>query len=191
MDGRYKAELVSGDEYLLKLSRYINQNPVAVAAWRKRSIEERIPRLRAYRWSSYRGYIGEEKAADFVDMAPVRALVGILGKGGPRRYREYVESGLAHTDADLEEVLKHSSKGIGDQDFRIQVERLRNRAMQKNRKREDVSFRRMSNPLAPEVVLSASAEFYGVSVNNLKRRHRGGISRPAAARMLLRFSGCT
>ena len=69
MDGRYKAELVSGDEYLLKLSRYIHQNPVAVAAWRKRSIEERIPRLRAYRWSSCRGYIGEEKAADFVDGA--------------------------------------------------------------------------------------------------------------------------
>ncbi len=117
MDGRYKAELVSGDEYLLKLSRYIDQNPVAVAAWRKRSIEERIPRLRAYRWSSYRGYIGEEKAADFVDMAPVRALVGILGKGGPRGYRAYVESGLAHTDADFEEVLKHASKGIGDQDL--------------------------------------------------------------------------
>ncbi len=63
--------------------------------------------------------------------------------------------------------------------------------MQKNRKREDVSFRRMSNPLAPEVVLSAAAELYGVSVTNLKRRRRGGISRPAAARMLLRFSGCT
>jgi putative transposase len=32
LDGRYKAELVAGDEYLLKLSRYIHLNPVSTSS---------------------------------------------------------------------------------------------------------------------------------------------------------------
>ncbi len=48
MLGNWRSErnlLFRTDEYLLKLSRYVHQNPVAVAAWKNRSIEERIIRL--------------------------------------------------------------------------------------------------------------------------------------------------
>ena len=47
MDGRFKAKLVEGDEYLLKLSRYVHLNPVQVGRWKKRPVSERIAYLRA------------------------------------------------------------------------------------------------------------------------------------------------
>ncbi|MBT5707292.1 MAG: hypothetical protein HOI66_13320 [Verrucomicrobia bacterium] len=191
MDGRYKAELVAGDEYLLKLSRYIHLNPVAMTYWRNRPIKERKSRLRGYRWSSYRSYIGEEKGNEYLDMVPIGALAKVYGYAGPRGYRNYVEGGMAQTDLDLQEILKKSSRGIGDQNFRIQIERLRNRAITKNPKKEDVSFRRESAHLQAATVLSMVAEFYCVSQDELRRRQRGGILRPVTARMLVRFSGKT
>ena len=54
VDGRFKAKLVDGDEYLLALTRYVHQNPVCVGAVKKRPIKERIERLRKYKWSTYR-----------------------------------------------------------------------------------------------------------------------------------------
>jgi putative transposase len=58
--GRYKAVLVSQDEYLLQLSRYIHRNP----------IETTIPmveRLEDYPWSSYPAYIGKKKPEDWLE----------------------------------------------------------------------------------------------------------------------------
>lgn len=67
LDGRYKAKVVEGDDYLLALSRYVHLNPVCVGALRDRSIEERIRYLRQYRWSGYPAYIGLGKPETFVD----------------------------------------------------------------------------------------------------------------------------
>jgi putative transposase len=47
LDGRFKAKLVEGDDYLLALSRYVHLNPVQVAAQRNKSIDERINLERA------------------------------------------------------------------------------------------------------------------------------------------------
>ena len=56
--GRYGARLVEGNEYLLKLSRYVHLNPVKIGAVRSKPLAERLEMLRAYPWSSYRGYVG-------------------------------------------------------------------------------------------------------------------------------------
>ncbi|MDD5705614.1 MAG: transposase, partial [Kiritimatiellae bacterium] len=58
MQGRFGATLVSGDSYLLRLSRYIHLSPVAVAEWAGRALQDRRAQLRSYAWSSYRGYAG-------------------------------------------------------------------------------------------------------------------------------------
>ncbi|MDC0267715.1 transposase [bacterium] len=191
MDGRYKAQLVSGDKYLLKLSRYIHLNPVNISTWKKRPIKERVTQLRAFRWSSYRGYIGKRKQDPFVDMIPVLKMVSIFGKGETHGYREYVEYGLANSDAELEEVLKQPFKGIGGEDFRVEIERIRSRTIKKTRIKEDVSFRRVSKTMSSNVVLKTVAEFYGIKVGELKQQQRASILRPAAARMLIKFSGKT
>jgi REP element-mobilizing transposase RayT len=51
--GRYGAKLVEGDEYLLKLSRYLHQDPVCTKRLEKLPLKERVALLRGYAWSSY------------------------------------------------------------------------------------------------------------------------------------------
>ena len=53
--GRYGARLVEGNEYLLKLSRYVRLNPVKVTGIRGKPLAERLAKLRTYPWSSLRG----------------------------------------------------------------------------------------------------------------------------------------
>ena len=66
LDGRFKAKLVAGDEYLLRLSRYVHLNPVRTKAWRSRPLDEQVEGLREYCWSSYPGYVDPSKKLDVV-----------------------------------------------------------------------------------------------------------------------------
>jgi len=50
-EGRFKARLVDGTTYLLRLTRYVHLNPVKVAALHGRTVEEKIKQLRTYQWS--------------------------------------------------------------------------------------------------------------------------------------------
>ena len=97
-DGRYKAKLVEGDDYLLALSRYVHLNPVQVGEWKSKAIEERIKALRAYRWSSYPSYIGKRRVLDFVEYGPLLAEMRGREREWPKRYREFVETGLSESD---------------------------------------------------------------------------------------------
>jgi hypothetical protein len=56
--GRYKSFLVEGGNYLLGLSRYLHLNPIRGRVIGAGDPKERRKRLRAYPWSSYRGYAG-------------------------------------------------------------------------------------------------------------------------------------
>ena len=53
MQGRYGAQVVEGNDYLLKLSRYIHLNPVQVHDISEWPLTERLRLLRDYRWSSF------------------------------------------------------------------------------------------------------------------------------------------
>ena len=81
--GRYGARLVEGNEYLLRLSRYIHLNPVFTNCWRRRPLAERLERLRRYQWSSYPAYAGLVAPDEFVDYGPILAMVG----GSPTAFR--------------------------------------------------------------------------------------------------------
>jgi len=65
--GRYKAPLVSGDDYIVRLTRYIHLNPVCVRGMKNRESAEKWEYLRRYRWSSLRGYLNGKEAEDLVD----------------------------------------------------------------------------------------------------------------------------
>lgn len=191
LDGRFKAQLVAKDEYLLKLSRYIHLNPVATAKWKSRSIEERLRRLRAYRWSSFPGYCGASKPYPFVVEGPIMALTGLYGRPGHKGYQNYIEAGMADSDWELEEVMRHARLGIGDEDFRTEVQRELFKARSAIGREEDVSFRRMSRTLDVEKVLKAVIEIFGIPEEKLRMSQRGVCYRPAAARCLIRYAGCS
>lgn len=190
-DGRYKAKVVEGEDYLLSLSRYVHLNPVQVGSQKRKRIEERIKALRAYKWSSYPGYIGRRKALDCVEYGPVLAEVGGKRAQWPKRYRQFVESGLAETDEDFKVALKESPRSIGSDGFRARVDDLYQKLIEKSDVPEDIAFRRITEPLDPDKVLAVIAEMFNVEENEFRQRRRGSPLRAVAARYLTRYAGQT
>ncbi len=188
-DGRFKAKLVEGDAYLLALSRYVHLNPVQVGALKRKPIGERIKALRAYRWSSYPSYIGRRRALDFVEHGPLLAQTRGRKSGWSKRYREFVETGLAESDDDFSAALRLSPRSIGSERFRAWVDEQYAKLVQTHARPEDVSFRHISMPLAAEVVLDILSKALETDVGEFKRRRHNSPLRAIASRFLVRYAG--
>jgi len=191
LDGRYKAKLVDGDNYLLSLTRYVHLNPVYVGAVKSQSIEEKIRYLRQYPWSSYRSYIREDKTLDFMDYGPMLAEMGGKASARPKRYRKFVETGLAEGDEEFNKALKASPRSIGGDAFREWVDDLYQKLVEKHGAKEDVSFRRVTEPLDAGQVLEALAEELEMDVGVFRKRRRNSVLRGIAALFLIKYSGMT
>lgn len=189
MQGRFGSQLVAGDEYLLKLSRYIHLNPVFVRGIKALTPEERVRSLRDYRWSSYRGYAGLDKPYDFIDEAPILAQMETPAKRQRQAYRRYVEAGIAASDEEFLRLLKTSRWGIGDEAFQTQVRDRHTERTLSARRREDVSFRCVEPVATAAAVLNAVALESGVEPAALQRRQYDCVARAVAALMLGRYAG--
>ena len=75
--GRYKAILVEADEYATELSRYIHLNPVRAGMAAKPE---------DWSWSSYRGYIGQGKALEWLKR---EIVLGYFGEGTSDAMKNY------------------------------------------------------------------------------------------------------
>src|ERR1051325_2739558 len=110
--GRFKSVLVDPTQWGLELSRYVHLNPVrtgrmglgkverqkrregASGAPEDGAVKERIARLRQYRWSSYRAYMGLGKRPDWLEGGQGLGVGGGKKEERKRNYREYVESAV-------------------------------------------------------------------------------------------------
>jgi len=189
LDGRFKAKLVEGDEYLLSLSRYVHLNPVCVGSMKRKPIEERLEALRAHRWSSYPSYARLRKALDFIECGPLLAEMAGKRREWPKRYREFVEAGLAESDEDFKAVLRESPRSIGGDAFRAWVDGLHQELVEKHARPEDVSFRHTTEPLSADSVLGILGEVFGVDTEEFMRRRHSSPLRAVAARVLIRYAG--
>lgn len=191
LDGRYKAKLVEGDDYLLALTRYVHLNPVRVGSIKRRPIEEKVRYLRQYPWSTYLSYIGKRKAYDFVEYGQIWAMMHGKRSQWSKRYREFVETGLAEDDEDFKVALKESPRSIGSDGFRAWVDELYRKLIKKHGHPEDISFRRITEPFSADVVLQVLAGVFDVDVEEFRQRRRNSMLRAVAARYLCRYSGLT
>jgi REP element-mobilizing transposase RayT len=110
--GRFKSVAVSPEEWALALSRYLHLNPVRLqrlgSGKRNRQaqrvglspasevaqVRERLARLRSFRWSSYRAYIGLEQPPSWLECQTVLDLGGGAKANQPQQYRQYVEEAV-------------------------------------------------------------------------------------------------
>jgi REP element-mobilizing transposase RayT len=191
LDGRYKAKVVEGNNYLLALTRYVHLNPVQRGAFRGKSINERIRYLRHYRWSSYSGYLNKRRALEFMEYAPILAQMRGKRREWRRRYRQFVESGLAEDDLEFKEALNASPRSIGSDGFRSWIDDFHHRLMEGCQNREDISFRRVKEPLPAETILKTLAKRFAVEPDAFHQRRRNSPLRAVAAQMLIRFGGQT
>ena len=189
LQGRFGAEPVAGDEYLLKLSRYIHLNPVFVREIEALPLEDRLKYLREYRWSSFRGYAGLAEPWDFVDEGPILALTDAPAEKQRPAYRRFVEAGVAETDEEFVTLLKGFHWGIGDEAFQSQIrERYAEQALRARRK-EDVAFRRAASAITPQKILDAVSREFGLEDAMLRRRQFDCPARGVAALLLERYAG--
>lgn len=183
-DGRYKAKLVQGDEYLLALSRYVHLNPVRIS--NLPDLEQRRSLLNAYYWSSYLQYIGRRKKLPFVTYGPTLAMVG--GRHSVRRYVQYVEQGLA-MDMDEWGLGESSPLSIGDQAFCSWVEEKYRDCVHEIKHREDVAFRKKERTLPADIILQELTQLMECELSAFSTRSHSQPHRPFAAYYLTRFGG--
>jgi REP element-mobilizing transposase RayT len=189
--GRYKAKAVEGDEYLLKLARYVHLNPVFVGEVARQPMKDRRKVLRGYRWSSYRRYMGRREWG-FVDEAPLLAMMPGRNVGRQRvAFRAYVECGMAETDEEFLELKEQSRLAIGGAEFCARIQDLYAGAAEISGRREDVALRRVGGHLKTETVVAAVCREMGAKRAQVGRRSRGGWLRAIVARMLVRYGGLT
>jgi REP element-mobilizing transposase RayT len=186
---RFKARLVEETGYLLRLTRYVHLNPVKIARIRSWALEEKVKYLRGYRWSSYRSYAGLEERAAFVDYSPLGYLIGEGKPSAARRYRRFVESGMAGTDEELAEALRLSSKAIGGQEFCRGVEERHEEQLERVGDPTQVSMRRVEVGADPERVLAAVARAFEVDQGELLRLRRRTPARLLAMKLLVELAG--
>lgn len=187
--GRFGAQPVDGDNYLLKLSRYIHLNPVCVGSLVEQPWGRRQAVLRAYPWSSYRGYAGLAEPYAFVDEAPVLAMMETAARKQRRAYRRFVEAGLAERDEEWKGILKGSGWGIGGEEFQERIRDLHTELASRVRRPEDVSFRQVCRQASPEEVLEVVAAKFRVRPADLRRRRYDCVARAVAAELLGRHAG--
>jgi len=102
--GRYKAQLVEQDTYLLRVSRYIHLNP-CVANMTKDPV--------SYEWSSYSSYVGNCKCCEWLYINQILKQIE-----GRELYKQYVECG---NDDEIEKIYnqKYCSAILGDKAFKL------------------------------------------------------------------------
>lgn len=190
--GRFGSKLVEGDSYLLALTRYVHLNPVYVDGVESLPLKRRVTRLNRYQWSSYQGYVDETKAFEFVEYAPVLAMVDARGRGvASKKYRKFVEAGIAKTDEEFMQLKDSSRYTIGSSGFDSRIRVLYKKMIEGRDVVEDVSFRNQIEPLPVETVIEVVCEVFGVNQEIVYIRQRGSHIRPVVAKMLCKFAALT
>jgi REP element-mobilizing transposase RayT len=189
--GRYKAPLVAGDEYLLRLTRYIHLNPVKTEETATWSAERKWAHLRQYRWSSLSGYVGRDSGDVPVDYR----WLGLLEPRGARRaraaYARYLRAMLGAEDNVLLEAMRASGYALGDEAFRREVEQWVRGQADEWAERSDVDVPALP-PVPLERIAAAVAEAYGVRPEALPcARKRVGMARGVFIELACTLGGLT
>ena len=165
--GRYKSLLVERGSYLLELSRYLHLNPVRGKVLGLGDPAERRERLRAYRWSSYRGYAGLEQPAKFVCE---ELVLGEFAPGKRRlreskvRYRRFVEAGLVREIANPTHAARWQAV-LGSEDF---LQRMKDKMQpQRHQRREVKALRRGTSGTDPHAIIARVARHHALPVDRL------------------------
>ena len=180
--GRYKSIVAEAEGYLLGLSRYVHLNPVRGKLIGRGDPMERRKRLRAWRWSSYRGYSGLAKPEPWAEQERVLGEIGGAPKERRLRYRRFVEEGLVREIESPWEAVQWQA-ALGREDF---LQRLRDQIEKKRpAHREMPALRQLRRQSEAQSILACVARAYGCSKQDLLKRGTRGNEARAVGMVLL------
>lgn len=116
-EGRYKSTLVSSEDYLLTVSRYIELNPVRA---------DMVEHASEYPWSSYQGN-AQGKEIKLLTPHDLYSKLGCSKEERLKNYRSLFRGRMA--EKTLEEIRNATNKSwvLGDETFRCQIEKVTGR----------------------------------------------------------------
>ena len=167
--GRYKAILVEADSYATELSRYIHLNPVRVGM---------VVTPEEYEWSSYRDYIGERNAVEWVKNYFILGYFGKKAEDARKKYRLFVND-LLNRDYESPLMATVASSILGDADFIQEI--TESHLSDKEVDRNLPSLRELSKGVLIEKILAGTPAV--ISNDNLARQ--------AKLYLCHRYSGAT
>jgi len=155
--GRFKAILVDAGDYLLQLSRYIHRNPIDL---RKPIVHQ----LADYPWSSYRAYISNTRAPEWLTR---EVVYGELGGSRPKAtYRKYVDQGVDEETTRFYQSKRQASI-LGDHAF---TEYAYAEARSWDR---EVTRKGTVEPVAMRAIVSHVARWLGCTEQSIYKAKRG------------------
>ena len=161
--GRYKSILVSADQYLLQLVRYIHRNPVKAGI---------AARLEDYQWTSHAAYLSLSKKWDWIYREFILLMLSRSKKEWIKRYRSFVAIEDDETVSNVIEGKKWPAI-LGDREFTDWV-KDRYHAVKYDK---DVPQARELVPDA-DTIIKAVCDFYVVTPQNLYKVKRGEFNEP-------------
>lgn len=201
--GRFKGILVDGESYGCEVSRYLHLNPVRLKRYgldkraqeRSRAgalerpphrevLAERLRQLRAYRWSSYRAYVGLAPVPDWLDTGPVLQWMGGGTEDERRRgYRKYVEQAVREGLAESVWEKVVAGAVLGGPEFVAKVRRWL-----KGNRREQPALRRLQRRIGLEDVIAIVERLKGERWAEFRDRH-GDRGRDVVLYLAQRYGG--
>ena len=167
--GRFKSIVVDGDTYLGPVTRYIHRKPEGA---------NHVPYAEDYPCSSYLAYLGDVTAPDWLHTEETLVLFG--DRHRHERYRCFVEAGV---DEELRRFYadRRVSPVLGTRSFCERIGML--------------GACRGAGPIADAVnksarpgidlIIAATAQFFGVDAHSLRYGRRGKRNLPRAVAMTL------
>jgi REP element-mobilizing transposase RayT len=159
--GRYKSILVGEDRYLLRLVRYIHNNPLRAGI---------VKSAEQYEWSSHRGYLSRAEKWDWLHKQFILSMLAKDSKHRVRLYRSFMAEDEDKTFLDRMNSKRLPSV-IGDYPF---VNSIKERFFESKQHMEVPE----SKQLAPDTndIISAVCDLYGIEKAHLCAAKRGAIN---------------
>lgn len=161
--GRYKSIIVSGDDYLLQLVRYIHRNPIKAGL---------VDSLSRYEWSSHQGYLSLSKKWDWLHKRFIFSLLTKDKKEWIKRYRQFVS---IENDDQIGKVIegKKWPSILGPESF---IDWIKGKYYE-SKADEDIPQSRELNP-SRDLILKIVCEYYDLSETDLFKTRRGSYNEP-------------
>lgn len=187
--GRYGAKLVKGDDYLLRLTRYIHLNPAKIRALKGETTEEKWKALKAYRWSSLAGYLDRRRAEADVDYRWLDLMQRRGSEACRRAYAAYVRACLMKMDAVLGAAYGQSVYAIGEERHIQEVEDEIRAPKREGPNAGDILSPRRGAASAT-MALDAAASACGITMDMLRGHGRkAGLAKSMAIELACRSEG--
>jgi REP element-mobilizing transposase RayT len=160
--GRFKSIVIDADSYLLPLVRYIHRNP----------IRAKIATLDDYQWSSHKGYLSKAKKWDWIHKSFVFKYLSENKRDWKQYYRQLM---AIEDDGYIARVIEGQKwpSVLGAKDF---TDWIKGTFYELRDDTEVPQIRELAP--APEEIMAAVCDFYGIDPDELAKSKRGVFNEP-------------